>query len=383
MDLYGYDAANHRVWHRNWLSDAFYFYGVDGKRIGTYYWDGTDAQLSLDTNNGPDIYFRGRLQATYAAQDQVGSVGGGGSYPYGESYSPPVNNTDTVGFATYVGDATGLDYAWNRYYSSTLGRFLSTDPYVNNRPLTDPQAWNRYAYGGGDPINRNDPTGQYIQEIDTLDYSCWGTYDDWSCDDGEWTTSYVFTNSAPGPGQESGGRRRKRTKWDTAYDRLSAAQDALSTRTSFSPDCAGDLTALGLSPSDVAGTAAGLDIENGTTSTLPVSALFGSATAAGRAYQAQQDSKYGPGQTIANDFAHLPGTTADTVLGGNTVFINPARIGGGLINNEALLFHEALHALGLIDTDIQSELGITVDPNNTKNITDKLKKDCFNGKGNF
>jgi RHS repeat-associated protein len=145
------------VWHRNWLSDAFYFYGVDGKRIGTYYWDGTDAQLSLDTNNGPEIYFRGRLQGP--AQDQVGSVGGGGSYPYGESYSPFSGNTDTVGFATYVGDATGLDYAWNRYYSSTLGRFLSPDPSMDNVDYGNSASWNAYAYTNDDPTDFSDPSG--------------------------------------------------------------------------------------------------------------------------------------------------------------------------------------------------------------------------------
>jgi RHS repeat-associated protein len=201
MDLYGYDVANHRVWHRNWLSDAFYFYGVDGKRIGTYYWDGTDTQLSLDTNNGPDIYFRGRLQGP--AQDQVGSVGGGGSYPYGESYSPPVNNSDTVGFATYVGDATGLDYAWNRYYSSTLGRFLSSDPYkANNGGPGDPknpQSWNRYAYVQNDPVNAGDPSGQYL--IWCFDPGADSIYDG-SCtgDDGDWDdASGLFSGTPNGP----------------------------------------------------------------------------------------------------------------------------------------------------------------------------------------
>jgi hypothetical protein len=70
---------------------------------------------------------------------------------------------------------------------------------------------------------------------------------------------------------------------------------------------------------------------------------------------------YGPGQTIANEFARNPnGLTADTVLNGSTIFINPALIGGNLTSNEGLLFHETLHELGMVDTDIQAALGIRV-----------------------
>jgi len=94
-------------------------------------------------------------------------MGGGGSYPYGESYSPPINNTDTVGFATYVGDATGLDYAWNRYYSSTLGRLLSPDPKKRSMHPTRPQSFNRYAYVMNDPVTRNDPSGLECMTTDS------------------------------------------------------------------------------------------------------------------------------------------------------------------------------------------------------------------------
>jgi hypothetical protein len=117
---------------------------------------------------------------------------------------------------------------------------------------------------------------------------------------------------------------------------------------------------------------------------LPVSALFGpAAEAAGAAFQRQEDGLYGPGQTIANEFARNPnGLTADTVLNGSTIFINPALIGGNLTSNEGLLFHETLHELGMVDTDIQAALGIRVDGKNTRNITTTLQKDCITGRGN-
>jgi RHS repeat-associated protein len=169
--VYGYDPGNHRVWLSNGYTpeDTFFFYGVDGHRIAMYYWDGTDSMLTFNANESaePEIYFRGRLQQLYAAQDQVGNTGGGGSYPYGEAYSAPSGGVlDPVGFATYSSDATGLDYALNRYYNATWGRFLNPDPYQANNggpgDPKDPQSWNRYAYVKGDPVNFNDPTGESI-----------------------------------------------------------------------------------------------------------------------------------------------------------------------------------------------------------------------------
>ena len=60
---------------------------------------------------------------------------------------------------TVSGRLVGLDYAKNRYYSNTLGRFLSADPYRPSADPTDPITWNRYLYVRDDPANRWDRTG--------------------------------------------------------------------------------------------------------------------------------------------------------------------------------------------------------------------------------
>src|SRR2546426_3444415 len=76
-------------------------------------------------------------------------------YPYGEQKG--ADNLLPEKFATYLRDSiyTGLDYAHNRYYASTLGRFTASDPNeIMN--LSNPGSLNRYAYVAGDPINRND-----------------------------------------------------------------------------------------------------------------------------------------------------------------------------------------------------------------------------------
>ena len=54
---------------------------------------------------------------------------------------------------------TGLDYADQRYYASTYGRFNTPDPTHASVSLSDPFSWNRYSYTEGDPVNGNDPSG--------------------------------------------------------------------------------------------------------------------------------------------------------------------------------------------------------------------------------
>ena len=55
--------------------------------------------------------------------DRLGSLGGPARYyPYGQERQATPEGTEK--FATYYRDATGLDYAWNRYYTAAWGRFL-------------------------------------------------------------------------------------------------------------------------------------------------------------------------------------------------------------------------------------------------------------------
>jgi RHS repeat-associated protein len=58
-------------------------------------------------------------------------------------------------------DANGLTYMRARYYSPELGRFINEDP------IRDGHNW--YAYTDGNPVNRIDPTGLFLQQL----------WDDW------------------------------------------------------------------------------------------------------------------------------------------------------------------------------------------------------------
>ena len=71
---------------------------------------------------------------------------------------------------TYTRDSyTGLDYADQRFYASTYGRFNTPDPYMASGGPSDPGSWNRYSYTQGDPVNRFDPSGNAYCDVSYAD----------------------------------------------------------------------------------------------------------------------------------------------------------------------------------------------------------------------
>src|SRR5207245_4339363 len=72
---------------------------------------------------------------------------------------------------------TGLDYAFARYYSSRLGRFLSTDPLGG--AIGSLQSHNAYAYTRNNPLNAIDPSG--LGDCPDLKIGCMPS---WDCLDG-------------------------------------------------------------------------------------------------------------------------------------------------------------------------------------------------------
>ena len=89
--------------------------------------------------------------------DRLGTAATG--YPYGTDKGGAAGN-DQPDFATYTKDGTtGFEYAMNRYYSAGLGRFLTVDPASGGASPRNPERWNKFAFGEGDPVNRFDPSG--------------------------------------------------------------------------------------------------------------------------------------------------------------------------------------------------------------------------------
>jgi RHS repeat-associated protein len=86
-------------------------------------------------------------------------------WPYGAARAGGITQTDKLftGQQIEPGDsALGL-YNYNaRFYSTTLGRFVSVDPIVGS--AADPQAWNSYAYVRNNPMRFVDPTAMYLPD---------------------------------------------------------------------------------------------------------------------------------------------------------------------------------------------------------------------------
>lgn len=72
-------------------------------------------------------------------------------------------STDSIGrrFTSFDrSSVTKLDYATNRFYDASQGRFTQPDPIgMASASASDPQSLNLYNYTRNDPINRTDPTG--------------------------------------------------------------------------------------------------------------------------------------------------------------------------------------------------------------------------------
>ncbi len=80
--------------------------------------------------------------------------------PYGEIQSGFSSGTDISKYK-YTGQqedaSTGLYYYKARFYDPGVGRFLTADSVLPN--FADTQAFNRYMYVEGNPVNHNDPSG--------------------------------------------------------------------------------------------------------------------------------------------------------------------------------------------------------------------------------
>jgi RHS repeat-associated protein len=377
---YAYDGQNKRIWGNTPTfdqisgnisdSERYYFYGADGKLMAqftpVYSPRAIGAPASLTWQNGPArVYFGSRLLGN---EDRVGSRGK--YFPYGEERNSPAISNDQVKFATYTRDgATGLDYADQRYYSSTPGRFLTPDPYrattgsVNNP--ANPQSWNKYLYVLGDPINYYDPKGLFIaapppapvREPDPPD------------------------EPEPVPGPPPQGQPAPTPQSKARENANNALYLFISIQ--FSIDCTNFLlNTLGLEISDVQGMAAGASVADASTVTTPAGVtLFPNDPALAAQQQSTADKSTGhAGTTLSQWFAANPLVRAATQFSGNTIYYNVnwwETIGSGMA--VYTIFHETLHMFGMGDTFIETAFGISptlVGQQGSQSITNKLMQEC-------
>jgi RHS repeat-associated protein len=104
-------------------------------------------------------YLADRLSARVTLDTAGNIVGRQSHLPFGEELNAS-GTTDKHRFTSYERDSeTGTDYAINRQYAQSIGRFTRPDPYRKSCNVSSPQSLNRYTYTSNDPINRVDPNG--------------------------------------------------------------------------------------------------------------------------------------------------------------------------------------------------------------------------------
>jgi RHS repeat-associated protein len=202
---YEYDAAGRLV---NVKSDdntliASYTYGATSQRLSavegnvrTYYaWVGeaTVAEYTESTSapgslhwSKSYVYMGARLLATlqpngsggestqYHHPDKLGTrlitnasdttVQEQVTLPFGTALDAESTGASNRRFTSYDrSSSTGLDYAVNRHYDPSQGRFTQADPIgMKAVNLEHPQTLNMYSYCGNDPINHTDPNGLFF-----------------------------------------------------------------------------------------------------------------------------------------------------------------------------------------------------------------------------
>ncbi|MDZ7637654.1 MAG: RHS repeat-associated core domain-containing protein [Bryobacterales bacterium] len=180
---YRYNHANQRVYMKSGSKISYFLYGLGGERLlemeeqcNGNCWNYQETQRWIYFAGGKMFQKTGTVLKA-VTPNRLSSEAK--HYPYGETDGTPPSDTKDY-FATYRRDGTNLDYAWNRYYSPTMGRFTTADPYGGSASPNNPQSWNRYSYTNGNPVNRIDPDGLLTIIMGGTALQPWGRSDaDW------------------------------------------------------------------------------------------------------------------------------------------------------------------------------------------------------------
>jgi RHS repeat-associated protein len=162
---YVYDAEGRRVKRTDGGGTAtYYVYDAAGQLMAEY---GSTVQAT-----GTQYLATDHLGSTRMVQDAQGNCVSRMDYaPFGaviaragqECYGTPW--TSGVMFTGKERDEqAGLDYFGARYFSGTLGRFISPDEPLIDQSAADAQSWNLYGYARNNPLRYIDPTGMCSED---------------------------------------------------------------------------------------------------------------------------------------------------------------------------------------------------------------------------
>ena len=158
--VYNYTYHGSQLTHMSYVGNVLHFYyDASGKPLSVNYQGKTyyyvlnlqgDVVAILDSTGNQVVGYRydawGKLLATTGSM--ASSLG--------------VNNP--LRYRGYVYDReTGLYYLQSRYYNPEIGRFINADSFASTGQGI--LGYNMFAYCGNNPVNREDSTGQFWEEI--------------------------------------------------------------------------------------------------------------------------------------------------------------------------------------------------------------------------
>ena len=117
---------------------------------------------------GTSYFLADALGSTRALTDEAGSISSAYNYDaFGEltAGSVPVG-TDYLFTGQQYDASTELYRLRARYYSPSMGRFLSQDTWATN--FRDPMEYNRYSYAANNPATYSDPSGHFVDTSQIL-----------------------------------------------------------------------------------------------------------------------------------------------------------------------------------------------------------------------
>ena len=369
-EFYGYAPDNKRIYKlKADGTESWTFYGARGEKLLTdlqvqmpnqiYTPQGNPTgqwAFSFGSSGKSSVWFGGRLiseggtngsMSSTVYQDRLGTNRASGAkfLPYGEEAGTATAN-DRTKFGTYNRDGfTGLDYADQRFYASSYGRFTKPDP-LAHASSGDPGSWNQYAYVGGDPVNNSDSAGTNPDDPGTWWGLPKGPFFCWDSGDENVPDTTCFGNS--GPIQTQGNAKTKflhvanPSKSGPNEQRIDSVLDWI--KGNVDPQCSGWLSGIGDAISGLEGDPANPDsvaIGHGTYDT-GISAFTGNNAN-------QTDLPAGYAITV-ND----AGAFFKDSLNGSTFSVG-GYTGGTSQAQTFILLHELAHLLGA--NGFQSDFG--------------------------
>ncbi len=161
---FGFDASGRRStqWDNNSASVNQTQYYAAGEAVA--FWSAVDGNINFEYHD-----WIGTARMRTDLNGNPATAASFSSLPFGEPNATGGADLDSAHFTgldqdgSFSASSLGLHHATFREYNSTLGRWMSPDPYSGSYNLSNPQSFNRYSYVLNNPLALIDPFGLSCQ----------------------------------------------------------------------------------------------------------------------------------------------------------------------------------------------------------------------------